>query len=64
MTRWFLISFKIYETVATGARLSGAIIAADRLIQAQTEAEAIEKFKRFGLKKNQEYRSHVNKTIL
>lgn len=65
MTHWFLISFKVYETVPmeTG-RISGMHVKVDRLIQAQTEAEAIEKFKRFGLTKNQQYRAHENKTII
>jgi hypothetical protein len=46
----------------TGGRISTGILTVQKLIQAQTEVEAIEKFK-LELKVNEKYLSHENQTI-
>lgn len=70
MDRWFLMAFKVEKTVMlSSGRASRGIITVERLIQAQTEIESIEKFKQT-LRKSQshgvieKYLSHENKTIL
>jgi hypothetical protein len=64
-TKYFFLAFKVSKTLpSTGnnGALGTAIITDEKLIQAQTELEAIAKYK-LRLKPNEKYLSHVNQTI-
>jgi hypothetical protein len=66
MERWFLMSFKVQKDIylAQGKIVkSRGILTELRLIQAQTEKEAVAKFE-LELKPNEKYLSHDNQTIL
>lgn len=65
MEKWWLMQFRVCETHISNGKTAKAVFPQQmRLIQAQTEAEAIAKFKLFGLEPNQEYISHKNLTII
>jgi hypothetical protein len=66
MERWFLLQFRVAQSMLgeDGKLVVVKFPQVYKLIQAQTEAEAVEKFKRYNLKPLQAYVDHINHTIL